>query len=277
MKKIVIVCAALLALSQAAYAMDAEKTAKTLLDAYKARDVETVKANVSGIVANAVSPKYFEEGSIKKYIKDLKNWDGKIREIRYAKSPFGSMAAVHYDDSSRKGRLRAIVLTKMKEGRWVQFANGFEEMKVKEFQNDYSAELTEGGEEESGLKGALGKLGLFGKKSSKGKSGKAAGGAHKGYSFETADGGTGDAPTSAQLEKAFKGLSEDNFFLTLNGPDGFMQGSWMEKGLDMQYKDENGQFNCKNAVPNDEALKMFTGYLEGGDAWKTACEWAPME
>ncbi|MCD6311623.1 MAG: hypothetical protein J7M11_04100 [Elusimicrobia bacterium] len=279
MKKNYLLISAMFLFVQTGFALNAEKTAQKLLNGYKDKNVKVVKKYVSGLIVKAISPKYFEDDNVKDYVEDLQDWNGKIRGVRYAISPFATMAAVYYDEGAGKGKIKVICLSKVKK--WVQFGIGFDEIKKTEYISNYPDEKLSPKKNKSALSGLKGTFGMFGpgkkKKASEKKGVSAEDTKNKGYAIEVADGPGVKAPSIKELKKSLASLSDDNFYLTLNGPEGFMQGSYSKKGMDMQYKDEKGQFTCVKMVSSETAECMFSEYLLGKSDWEKLCEWEPMK
>lgn len=62
----------------------------------------------------------------------FKDWDGKIREARYAANPFAVMATVYYDEAANNGKLKVFYFSKAGND-WKQFGSGFDEMTKADF------------------------------------------------------------------------------------------------------------------------------------------------
>lgn len=297
MKLLSIILPILFIFTQVSFAQDVKEVAKEMLTAYKNKDVKGVKKYAPPIILGAISPKYFEDRVVKDEVKALKDWDGKIREVRYSANPFAVMATVYYDESAKKGKIKIFYFSKAKNN-WKQFGNGFGEMKKSKFLKEgstrmpkrkkrkaaikskkkgrESAESTEAAEgPAASLKKAFSMFGFSKKHKKKKLKGDKA--ANKGYSIEMASGDIFKNPSVKKLKKSVKSLNDDNFFLTINGPDGFIQGAYSKKKIDMQYKDTEDHFTCKEMVSKKTATFMFSEYLKGKKDWKEKCDWKVVE
>lgn len=260
MKLLLAVFSALL-LSSAANAQDASKVARELISAYQNKDAAGVKKHMSPMLAATVDKKYFEDGEIMRDVKALRNWDGKIREVRYFASKFGVMAAVRYDESPDPSKVKLFSL--IKSGKtWKHGMQGFYVLEKDKFRA-YGLKEPSGKDVPAPAKAA------------------AAAGDNsplKGYSIEMADGTKAEAPSVNQLKKMLAKLDDDNFFLTLTSPDGgFMQGGYSEAGLDLQYRDSSGHFTSEAVVSPESGAEIFAAYLKGEPGWKAKCKWKPFE
>ena len=101
----------------------AEGIAKEVLKAYKTKDVELLKKNASGMLIHAISKSYFEDKGIQDDLKVVENWDGNIKEVRYATDKMMgkkiTMAMVHYADAPDKDKIYAVILSTMDNEKWV--------------------------------------------------------------------------------------------------------------------------------------------------------------
>ncbi len=230
-----------------------EEVAKELLTAYRNRNIAGVKEHMAAMLASAVDAKFFEEKDVKEFVESLKTWDGKIREVRYFSEKIGLFAAVYYDETGEKEKIRVIYLNKYKDV-WKQALGGPKIIAKEEF-------LTYGKTEDSAGKTVKGDPDA----------------SNKGFSFENAEGRTGKDISVNTLKKELKALSDDNFFLTLNGPEGFIQASYSEKGLEVQYKDAGGQFTSSSLLDATAAESVFVSYILKESGWKEKCGWKPFE
>ncbi len=115
-----------------------EKIAREVLKAYKTQDVELLKKNASGILKQAISESYFKDKDIKKYIKVINEWDGKIRGIGYETVHFGNRtmqsATVYFADVPKSSDIYVVTLSHSdKSDHWVMFAKGIDKIKKEEF------------------------------------------------------------------------------------------------------------------------------------------------
>ena len=287
MKIIPAVFSAFFLLAPAVSAQTVPDVAKEVLTAYKNKDLEGVKKYTAPMMAAFMDAKFFEDKEVKTAVEDLQSWNGKVKEVRYYNSKIGVMASAYYADADKE-TFRALSLINAGYG-WKQM--GVSTVKKKKFLSYEKNEpkMKAGSKAEAGdkpgkgalagaaLQDKLGALG-FGKKKSAAQTAPADDKAPaKGYSVEMADGTTAEAPSAEQLKKHLASLNSDNFFLTLTGPDGFLQASYTAKGLDMEYKDLAGHFASVAAVPAETAGTIFTGYLRNEDGWKSKCEWKPFK
>lgn len=253
MKLFLYATAAALLFGGQAFAQTADQVGREILAAYQHKDAAALKKNMSPMLAAAVGKKFFEGKSVAREVEALKSWDGKVREVRYYSNKFGRMAAVHYADAP-DGRFKVFQLIKGPAG-WKHGMEGFSTVDQAKFMS-YAA----------------------------GEDGKAAAAAaadesapNKGYALEMADGYKADAPSAEKVKELLGRLTEDNFFLTVTGPAGFMQAAYSGKGVELQYKDAAGQYSCGAVIRAAEAAEMLKSYVTGGKAWRTLCKWKPLE
>ena len=261
MKLIVMMISIVILFSPLSFAQSAKEVGKKLITAYKKKDAETIKKHMGPMMALTMNDKFFEDKDLKKDIENLKNWNGKIKEVRYFATVFGAMAALHYDNAKDKDKVRVFILGKFKKT-WMQGIGGFDTMDKAKFLALSKKEITKK---------------TIKKKKKGGKKKPLLNKPNKSYSIEMADGPSIKNPSVKALKKSLATLNDDNFVLTLNGPKGFMQTSYTEKGLDIQYKDDNGHFTAKDLISAETAASMFIGYIKNESGWKSKCEWKPFE
>ena len=246
------------------FAQSAEQVGKELITAYQKKDAAGVKKHMAPMLAAMVDKKFFDDKQIAAEVAALQKWNGKVREARYYANKFGVLAAVYYDEAADPAKVRVFQL--IKSGKtWKHGMQGFSVMEKARFlayeKNEASVKPLAADKKDSGAQ----------KKPADDNA------PNKGYSVEMADGNKVDAPSAVQVKNLLARLNDDNFFLTLTGPSGFMQAGYTAKGLDMQYKDSYGHFASEGPVPAEQAAAMFKAYLAGDKGWKSQCGWKPFE
>lgn len=247
------------------FAQNAEQVGREIIAAYQKKDAAGIKKHMSPMLAAMVDKTFFEDKEIAAEVAALQKWNGKVRDVRYYANKFGVMAAVYYDEAPGADKVRVFELIKG-AGAWKHGMRGFSLMEKKKFLGYEKSEASVKPLPADKKEGAA-----------QGKKPAGDSAPNKGYSLETANGNKVDAPSAVQVRNLLARLSDDNFFLTLNGPSGFMQAGYTAKGLDMQYKDSYGHFAGEAPVPAETAAAMFKAYLTGDKAWKSQCAWKPFE
>lgn len=95
------------------------------------------------------------------------------------------------------------------------------------------------------------------------------------FSTENALGVMHDNPTVDLLNTSIDELDDDNFFLILNGKDGFIQAAVADDAFIVQYKEKDKMFESPTLFTIDQLKSIFTAYLKG-DKWKELGEWVEM-
>lgn len=239
---------------------DPNKAAKNIIKAYKGQDVALLKKYASGALAFTINENYFEGKDAKPLIEIAKGWDGKVREIRYNKSKMmGStvvLGYVHIGDNA-SGKLNIVALTSLNKSEWKAFGLGITEMSREEFL-EASLEIAE----DKPIK----------KPKAGPKEKPQTGMAYNGFSVEMANGETFENPTIEKLNAGLKSIDDDNFFLILNGKNGFLQTSISESGYIIQHNEGKGMFEAKAYFTLEKMIELFGAYLRG-ENWIDMAEW----
>lgn len=247
-------------------AQPAEEVGREILTAYKNRDLEGVKRHLPQVLAMTVDKKFFRDKAIRAEVIGLRRWDGKIREVRYSPAKTGVTASVYYDEDADPSKIRIFNL--VKTGRtWKQAMGSFLVIEKDKFMS-YE-------EKEPSLKAAA--AARKAKATPAVVQGEPQDSPHKGYMIEMADGTVVKDPTVAQLRQAFDVLGEENFFITLNAPDGFMTAARSGGSYDVEYKDGQGQFAAINEMSAEESFELFTSYMKRERNWRSKSDWRPFD
>ncbi|MDT8285668.1 MAG: hypothetical protein RQ748_01055 [Elusimicrobiales bacterium] len=245
-------------------AQPAEEVGRQILTAYKNKDLEGVKRHLPTVLAMTVDRKFFRDKAIKSEVIGLRRWDGKVRDVRYLVTKAGVTASVYYDEDADPSRIRTFNLDKA-GGTWKQALTPFLTIEKEKF-TDY-------GEKEPSAKAVARAISSVPA---------VVQGAppdlpNKGYVIEMADGTVVKDPTVAQLRGAFEVLGEENFFITLNAPDGFMTAARSGGAYDVEYKDDRGQFAAIEEMSADQSFDLFSSYMKGEKNWRSKAEWRPFD
>lgn len=233
---------------------NAEKVAKEVINAYKTQDLKLLKKYATGIVVYTMDDNYFNSEDGKALVEIAKNWDGTIKEIRYAEGDIMGkkvlLASAYFSDN-KNGNLNVVVLSSYEKSDWKAFMYGITEATKEEF-NEGSLEIPV-----------------------KGKTTVASKTDHSKFSIEMANGDKFDQPTKQKLVELLKTLNDDNFFLILNSETGFLQASTSEKGYIVQYSDDEGMFEAEAYFTIDMLTEIFELYIDNGN-WKDKAKWIEM-
>ncbi len=264
-----IVLSALFLPAHCSFAQTAEEVGREILTAYKKRDLEGVRRHMPSVLAMTVDKNFFKDKAIKSEVIGLRRWDGKVREVRYFATKAGVTASVYYDEDADPARIRVFHLNKAGDT-WKQALASFLVVEKEKF-SAY-------GEKEPSAKAAARAVASQPAASQPAiVQGAPQDAPNKGYVIEMADGTVVKDPTVAQLQKAFGALGEENFFITLNSPDGFMTASRSGAAYDVEYKDEQGQFAAVDEMNAEKAFELFGAYMKRERAWKTRARWRPFD
>jgi hypothetical protein len=248
-------------------AQTAEEVGREILTAYKNRDIEGVKRHMPPVLSMTVDKKFFKDKAIKSEVIGLRRWDGKVREVRYFVTKAGVTASVYYDEDADPSRIRTFNLNKSGKT-WKQALGSFLVIEKDKF-SAY-------GEKEPSAKAAARKAPAAPSAPAI-VQGAPQDSPNRGYMIEMADGTAMKDPTIAQLQKAFESLGEENFFITLNAPDGFITASRSGGAYDVEYKDEQGQFAAIDEMSAEQSLDLFSAYMKREKTWKSKARWRPFD
>lgn len=255
MKKIISLTAIFLVISLIAYSQaqkNPEPIAKEILKAYKSKDAALLKKNLSGIMVYAVNENYFDSDDARSLVEIAKSWNGKIKEIRYSKGDLMGkkvlIASAYFGDNPN-GNLNTVLLSSYESSDWKALGMGITDMSKEEFEEG-SLEIPGDREEKEKM-------------------------SFKDFSVEMANGDKYDNPDFDKLEESLENLDEENFFLILKGPDGFLQTTTSEEGYIVQFSDDSGMYEAESYFSFDELVEIFEAYMQG-KGWKEMDSWVEM-
>ncbi len=254
MKKVLLVVAVLLSFSISAFAQ-VEDVAKDVLNAYKGRNVEMLKKHASAVLKMSISEDYFKDEALRKDLKAVDNWDGKIKGIRYeSRNLMGAnvvMATVYFADVQGKDRINVLLLSNFNNTGWTIFGNGISSMAKEEF-NQLSKIIPAANAPAE-------------KKSQKQ--------SQRAFSIEMANGDTFDNVFEEKFEELFNKLDDDNFYIILNDGNNYLQAAFSDKGYAFEYQDEKGHFVAHDILPKDKTISLFRKYYQGEQNWGEGITW----
>jgi hypothetical protein len=255
MKKIIILTILTLLIALNA---QVEKIAKEVLKAYKDQDVELLKKNASGIMKPSIQEGYFDDEAVRKDLKTLDGWDGKIKEIRYDSDNimgnFVVVAAAYYSDSSEE-EINTVMLSTMDGKNWVFLGGGLETVPKVDFMKLSTTvpEAPEKGAKETKTE-----------KSSKSK---------VKMNIELASGDQFKSVNEAKLVESFNSMDDDNFYMILSNGEDFVQAAYSDGKFIVEYSVDGVQYEAKEILSKETALNVFKKYLLGGTDWREGVEW----
>ncbi|HBE88675.1 MAG TPA: hypothetical protein DDW67_06000 [Elusimicrobia bacterium] len=251
-------------LAPCACAQTAEEVGREILTAYKNKDLEGVKRHMPPVLAMTVDKKFFKDKAIKSEVIGLRRWDGKVREVRYAANKAGVTASVYYDEDADPAKVRIFNLNKTGKT-WKQALGSFLVIEKDKFMayDDKEPSLKTAARKAPAAPAIV--------------QGAPQDGPNKGYMIEMADGTVVKDPTVSQLQKAFEALGEENFFITLNAPDGFITASRSGGAYDVEYKDDQGQFAAMDEMSSEQSFDLFSAYIKREKTWKAKAKWRPFD
>ncbi|MDQ7772431.1 MAG: hypothetical protein RDU13_02785 [Elusimicrobiales bacterium] len=251
-------------LAPCAWTQTAEEVGREILTAYKNRDIEGVKRHMPPVLAMTVDKKFFKDKAIRAEVVGLRRWDGKVREVRYVPAKSGLTASVYYDEDADPSKVRVFNLNKSGNS-WKQALGSFLVIEKEKFM---AYDAKEPSAKPAARKAPAAPAIVQGAPQDA---------PNRGYAIEMADGTVVKDPTVAQLQKAFESLGEENFFITLNAPDGFMTASRSGGAYDVEYKDEQGQFAAIDEMSAVQSLELFSAYIKRDKTWKSKAKWRPFD
>ena len=235
---------------------DVEPIAKDIIKAYKTKDAELLKKYATGIMMHVINDSFFESDDAKPLVEIAEKWDGTIREIRYSKGDMMGkqvlLASVYFSDNEN-GNLNTVLLSSYENSEWKAFVYGISDIPKSEFEQG-SKEIPEDKVAEETKPTETG---------------------YPGFSIEMASGDTYEKPSPEKLKELLKTLNDDNFFLILNGKDGYLQTSISEKGYIVQYSDDSGMFEAEAYFTFEMLVDIFVTYIDKAD-WKAKAKWSEM-
>lgn len=236
-----------------------ESVAKDVIKAYKTKDVDLLKKHMTGMMLYVINDGFFDSDDGKPLAEIASKWDGTIKEMRYSKGDVMGkevlLASAYFSDNPN-GNLNVVILSSFEKADWKAFAYGITDISREEFE--------EGSKELSGDKQVSEEI--VDKPEKDG---------HSGFSIEMANGETYENPSTEKLIESLKSLNDDNFFLTLNSKDGFLQTSTSEKGYIVQYSNHEGMFEAEAYFTIEMLLEIFKAYIDNGN-WKEKATWVEM-
>ncbi len=241
----------------------AEDIAKEVLKAYKTKDVELLKKNASGMLINAISKSYFEDKGIQDDMKVVENWDGNIREVRYATDKMMgkkiTMAMVHYADVPDKDKINVVFLSTMDNEKWVFIGTGLSEEKKEDFEK-MSKTIAEGEAKAQ-------------KKSIKKKVSKKKRDKNQKFDLETFSGESFKKVSQEKMIECFNTLNDDNFFVGLSSKDNWVQVAYSDKGYSFEGNEGGIHFASKDLLSKEKAIQFLKDYYTGSPDWEKAAQW----
>jgi len=253
----------LISINQSFAQGDAENIAKEVIKAYQNKDVELLKKHATGMMMLAINDGFFESDDGKPLVDIAKQWDGKIKEIRYSKGDVMGkevlLASAYFSDNPN-GNLNVVILSSFDKSDWKAFALGITDISKEEFEKGktsieaIAADKTVDAETPADSKTAADRAG---------------------YSIEMDNGDIFESPSDEMIKEALKSLNDDNFFMTLSGKDGFIQTTTSEQGFIVQYSDEGGMFEAEEYFSLDKLEEIFIAYINQQD-WKEIATWVEM-
>lgn len=246
----------IISISQCFAQGDAEAIAKEVIKAYKNKDADLLKKHATGMMMYVINDNFFESDDGKPLVEIAQQWDGKIKEIRYEQGDvMGNevlLASAYFSDNSN-GNLNVVILSSFDQSDWKAFALGISDISRVEFEKGAKSIEATSTEKNTGHVKTN----------------------RTGYSIEMANGDIFENPTDKKVKDALKSLNDDNFFMILNGKDGFMQTSTSEKGFIVQYSNNAGMFEAEEYFSFDQLVDIFIAYINNQN-WKEMGNWIEM-
>ena len=236
---------------------DPNKATKEIVKAYKEKNADLLKSYATGVLVNVINENFFESNDAMPLVDIAKEWDGEIREIRYAKGEMlGATVIIAnvYISDNPSGNLNSVMLTSYNSSSWKAFGLGITETSKDEFyvgSLEIPKDMPKTKEKPMREKG------------------------NKEFSVEMADGSTYGNPTVEKLTASLRSIDEDNFFLILNSDNGFIQTTISDRGYIVQYNEGKGMFEAESYFTLDKVIEIFKVYLNKGD-WQALDGWFAM-
>ena len=266
MKKITIlstIIALMMAINLFAGLPKAENIVEEVLKAYKTKDVELLKKNASGMLIHAISESYFEDKGIQDDMKVVENWDGNIREIRYATDKMMgkkiTIAMAHYADVPDNNEIYAVILSTMDNEKWVFIGTGLSKEKKEDFEK--MSKTIEVGEAKAKEKPAKKKI-TRKKRDSNIK-----------FDLETFSGESHQKVSQEKMIECFNTLNDDNFFVGLSSKDDWIQVAYSGKGYSFEGNEGGVAFSSKDLLSKEKAIKFLNDYYTGNTDWEKEAQW----
>ncbi len=235
---------------------DEETIAKEVIKAYKNKDVDLLKKHATGMMVHVINDGFFESDDGKPLVKIAQQWDGKIKEIRYEKGDIMGkevlLASAYFSDNPN-GNLNVVILSSMDKSDWKAFALGISDISREEFEEGATSIEARSAE----------------------KTTEPAKTNRTGYSIEMANGDIVENPSDEKVKEGLQSLNDDNFFMTLNGKEGFIQTTTSEQGFIVQYSDDEGMFEAEEYFTLEKLVDIFVAYINQQD-WKEMATWVEM-
>jgi hypothetical protein len=241
---------------------NAEAIAKEVIKAYKNEDADLLKKHASGMVVHLINDGFFESDG-KPLVEIAQQWNGKIKEIRYTKGDMmGSellLASAYFGDNPN-GNLNVVILSSLEKADWKAFALGITDVSREEFeQGATSIEATSAKEAPKAKEAPEAKQATN----------------RTGFSTEMANGDMLKNPSDEQIKTSLQSLNDDNFFMTLEGEDGFLQTTISGSKYIVQYSDDDGMFEAEEYFTLEQLIDIFIAYINKQN-WKEKASWNKM-
>jgi hypothetical protein len=248
----------LLSFNQVAAQGDAEKTAKEVIEAYKNEDFALLKKHLTGMMLNVIDDDFFESDDGKPLVEIAQQWDGTIKEIRYEKNDMMGnevlLASAYFSDNPN-GNLNVVLLSSFDQSDWKAFASGLTDISKEEYEKAATSMEATAEKKEPVAEVAANR---------------------SDYSIEMATGDIIEGPTDEKVKESLKTLDDDNFFMTLNGKDDFLQTTISEKGYIVQHGGgDDGMFEADDFFTFEQLVDIFIAYINEQN-WKEMANWNEM-
>lgn len=234
---------------------DAETVAKEVIKAYKTQDVDLLKKYMTGMMMYVINDEFFNSDDAKPLVKAAKNWNNKIKEIRYSKGDIMGkkvlLASAYFNDNEN-GNLDVVILSSFEKSDWKAFAYGITDVSKEEYEQGSTEIPGDEVSEEDVVKDDF-----------------------SDFTIEMANGDKIEKPSKEKLVDLLKTLDDDNFFLILNGKNGFLQTSTSDNGFIVQYSENETMKEAEEYFNMDQLKEIFIVYLSNGN-WKEKANWVDM-
>ena len=247
----------LLPVHQVLAQVSVEQASTDIIEAYKTKDVDLLKKYATGVIMYVINEGFYESDDAMPLVEIAEKWDGKIKEIRYTQGDMMGktilLASVYFSDNPN-GNLNAVLLSSYEDSEWKAFALGIGDIPKEEFyKGSVEIPTKDSAKESVSIKND-----------------------HSEFLIEMANGDSYESPSTEKLKELLGTLDDDNFFLTLNGKNGFLQTSTSEQGYIVQYGNDNGMFEAEAYFTVEMLTEIFVTYIDNDETWKDKSKWVEM-